>query len=98
MAARGAVQDRFLRQGGGGGEAEGRDQGGLAGRIPGSTVEDLDDPAEHDEAGIAVGVRRTRFEELLDVLEQRDIPLHALVATAGVGDRSPSIPLVWVSS
>ena len=51
-----------------------------------AVIEDLDDPAEHAEAGVVVREHLSRREQLWHRAEGRDVLLDAVVTRAGVGE------------
>ena len=84
VARGGAVQQRLLGQRARTGQAERRKQPLAEHGIPRRTTQDLDQPAQHDVAGVAVGHRRAERVVLLEVRARGDVLLHAVVTTAGV--------------
>ena len=58
-------------------------------RVPLPAVEHLDDPAEHDEAAVAVRVGRAGREDPRGLAERDDVALDAVVPAARVGEDVP---------
>lgn len=87
MPLRRAVQQCFLGQSAGGGEAEWLEQLLAQYGIPALAGQHLDQPAEDGVSGVAVGHRCAERMVLLQPCTGGDVFLHAVIATAGVQEQ-----------